>query len=179
MTGIQLNKEVIQLIKERLNLTSTEDLKEIGIDAYENSYEFLLCESMDCEEEEIADKIRERLIEKGENIFTDSDLEFSDLSESIELFLYKVSIDLIEDLADNYSEDDDYDMESNSLGIELMEVYASSATWCDFIFNRNEDTLTVNTTNYLDFNVQITFDLSRMSEKEYVTDILLNELKRI
>lgn len=179
MSGIIIEKEIVNLIKREVAKASAEKLRGIAEDAFEDSYEFILCDSMGCELDEIPVKLRGRLIKNNSSNFTDSDLVFSDLTEAVEHFLYTVSINLVEEFAENYSDDDNYDIEDNDLHRELMDIYAASVTWCDFEFNRESDRLTVTTYNFLDFKVQIDFEISRMNEREYICDLLIAKLKEV
>lgn len=180
MEAIIIDKEIVNLIKKEISTISTEELNDIVSDSFENSYEFILCDSIDCTLDEVPNILRNRLIKENSKHFIDSDLKFSDLTEAIEHFLYNVSIRIVEEHANNYLEDDDnYDIEDNELYIDLMNIYDASINWCSFDFNRDEDKLTIITHNFLNFEMQIDFEIARMNEKEYVCDVLIAKLKEV
>lgn len=177
MSGIIIEKRLMDLVKSEVKKASIGDLNYAANESFEGAYEFILCESMDCELIEVPEKLRERFIENDDLIFTDSDLIFADLTEAIELSLYKTVIYLVEELADNYSEDDSYDIEDNELYVELMDIYSASVTWCDFEFDRERDTLKITTYNFLDYKVSMELEISRMNQKEYILGLLIDKVK--
>lgn len=179
MSVIVIEENLVDLIKTQINAEKVVMLNDVAIDAFENSYEFILCDNMACEPEEIPEKLRERLLQHSLTNFTDSDLAFSDLTATIEYFFYEASAKLIEEFADNYLEDDTYNIEDNNLHIELMDLYSNSKIPCDFSFNSEKDTLNIITYNFFNLKVAIEFKISRMNEKEYICDLLISKLKEV
>lgn len=179
MSGIIIEKRLMDLLKREVTNASLQKLHYAALEGFEGAYEFILCESMDCELIEVPAKLRERLVEHNISNFTDSDLKFSDLTEAIELSLYKTMIYLVEELASNYSEDDSYDIEENELYIELMDIFSASVTWCDFEFDIERDVLRLTTYNFLDYKVSMELEISRMNDKNYIRNILINSIKEV
>lgn len=179
MSVIVIEKNLVDLIKTEINTEKALMLNDVAVYAFENSYQFVLCDSMACEPEEIPEKLRKRLIEHSLVNFKDSDLAFSDLTATIEYFFYEASAKLIEEFADNYLEDDAYDIEDNNLHIELMDMYSDSKNLCNFKFDKERDTLSLTTYNFLDLEVNIEFEISRMNEKEYICNLLISKLTEI
>ena len=178
MSGIIIEKRLMDLVKSEVKKASIGDLNYAANEGFEGAYKFILCESMDCELIEVPEKIRKRFIENDDSFFTDSDLIFADLTEAIELSLYKTVIYLVEELAENYSEDNDYDIEENELYIELMDIYSAYVTWCDFKFDRERDTLSITTYNFLDYKVSMELEISRMNDKNYICNLLINSIQK-
>lgn len=180
MNTVLADKKVIELIKKGFSEASNDFLKNILEDVFENSYEFILCDSNCCELEELPTVIGNRLEEKNESSFIDSELEFSDLTDSIEHSIYKALAFIVEKYDESYSEDIEYDMEEdNQLCRTLIDIYAASCIWADFRFDKESDMVAFTTYNILGTPVIFKFDIAHMGDKEYICEVLATSIQNL
>lgn len=176
-----LRKELLEKIKEQFTHCSKEDLVEIVEGVLDNDFEFILCDSNDCEIDDLGDIFSKRLsVISNKGRYTDSNLDFSDLTEAYEYSMYKIAFALIETIDSRYSEDDCYCAEDdNELYKELLEDYAQRCIWCDLEYVESSNCLNTYTTNVFGIKSSITLDLNKFYNRECTRDAMITSFENL
>lgn len=178
----KLRKEMLEMIKKGYLKADEQRLKTIALDVYEDDFSFILFDAYECEGEDLVNVIRNMIINRApEGRFTDSDLDFTVLTEALEYSIYKIAFALIESYDPSFDINNvNYDVEKdNSLYRELIDDYSARCIWCDLEYNKDNDFLIISTNNIFGINVEAKLKLSELTDKLIMRDLLLSVLKDI
>ena len=175
-----LERETLQMIKRGFLNSTVENLLTIVNECFENSYDSILDESNPTYRENFQYTFRQRLLQqKNHESFVDSDLNFDDLTDAIENSIYMIAFYLIEENDINYSDNDDYTIEDNTLYKKLIDDYSMRAVWNNLSYNKETDILTINTSNIFGINTSIDIMIFKINDKGYISNLLLMTFKKI